>query len=315
MIEKFRGMLPNGTTLGWVCAFAAVTIWSTWAVATRFLLTNATLNAHDVVAIRFAVAAIILLPITLRGFPLRRLGVWRVLAIIAGSGAVFSLFNTGGLGYAPVAHGTAMTSPMGAVFTGTMAHFVLKERLDRRRAIGLGIVLLGALLLVSSVSMADRDGWTILKGDLYFVTAAFLWSIYTIAVRGSGMSGLQVAALSATGSTLVWSIPHVIATGGALFAAPPMELLTAGLLHGVYSGILSVLLFTLAVGLLGPSRAGVVGALNPVLGAVLGVIVLGEIPGWLQIAAIALLTGGIWLAAGARFARAQTTLAPPDARD
>ncbi len=316
MIEKLRGRLSGGMTLGWICAFGAVCIWSSWAVGTRFLLTNATLNAMDAVAIRFATAAILLLPVTLRyGFPLRRLGVWRVLAIVMGSGAAFSLFNTTGLAWAPVAHGTAMTSPMGAVFTGAMAHFILKERLNQRRAIGLGVVLAGALLLVSSVDTAHRDGWDILRGDLFFVTAAFLWSVYTIAVRGSGMTALQVVALSATGSALAWSVPYLIVTGGALFAAPASELLIAALLHGVYSGVLSVLLFTAGVGILGPGRAGAVGALNPVLGSAMGVVLLGEIPGWQQIAAITLLTGGIWLATGVRFARAQTTLAPPDPRD
>ena len=143
--------LAREALAGWSALFAAVAIWAGWAVATRFLLLEASLGSADVVALRFLVAAGLMAPHALR----RGLALWQVkplplLGVVSGSGFAFSLCNTGGLAFAPAAHGGAMTSPLGAVFTGVLAWGLIGEPLPLRRVAGLVLIAFGAAVIVAA---------------------------------------------------------------------------------------------------------------------------------------------------------------------
>jgi hypothetical protein len=84
---------------GAVFGFAAVSIWA--SVITRLAVTTS-LDAWDVVALRFGVAGLLLSPVLVqRGLARNRLG-WPGLAvIIAGTGAPYALVAAVGLRFAP----------------------------------------------------------------------------------------------------------------------------------------------------------------------------------------------------------------------
>lgn len=283
-------------------------------MATRFLLEHATLDTQSMVAVRFLFAAAAMLPVALRGIPLGALGPWRTLAIVLGSGAGFSLLNTGGLNYAPAAHAAALTAPLGGVCTGLAAHWLLKERLSRRAVIGLATITAGAVgIVAASMVESGTGGARMLIGHLHFLAAAMCWAGYVVVVRRSGLTALQATAVGVIGSALVFSIPWLIFAGGAIRAAPWSEILLQGTVHGLIAAALSVVMFNIAVVRLGAARSGAATALAPVLGAVLALVVLHEAAGLLEWAGYATVALGVWLAAS-RGSPARAVVAPPGPR-
>lgn len=288
--------LSRETLLGWAALIAAVAIWAGWAVATRFLFLEASLGTDDIVALRFLVAAGLMAPHALR----RGLALWRVkpvalAGVVLGSGFAFSLCNTGGLAFAPAAHGGAMTSPLGAVFTGFLAWGLIGEPLPRRRLFGLALIATGAAAIVAA-SLDGLWGPQAWIGHVLFTAAGLFWAAYTVAVRGARVGVLDAVTLSVVGSAGAFSLPYVLVVGPRFLAAPPWEVAVQGLLHGVLGATVSVILFNRGLVLVGATRAAAVGALTPTLTAVFGIIVLGEVPSPLETAGIAILTLGVILA-------------------
>lgn len=305
--------LSRETLLGWAALIAAVAIWAGWAVATRFLFLEASLGTADIVALRFLVAAGLMAPHALR----RGLALWRVkpvalAGVVLGSGFAFSLCNTGGLAFAPAAHGGAMTSPLGAVFTGFLAWGLIGEPLPRRRLFGLALIATGAAAIVAA-SLDGLWGPQAWIGHVLFTAAGLFWAAYTVAVRGARVGVLDAVTLSVVGSAGAFSLPYLLLVGPRFLAAPPWEVAVQGLLHGVLGATVSVILFNRGLVLVGATRAAAVGALTPTLTAVFGIIVLGEVPSLLETAGIAILTLGVILASALPPAQARP-LAPASPR-
>jgi|YNPMSStandDraft_1061717.scaffolds.fasta_scaffold04021_7 drug/metabolite transporter (DMT)-like permease len=299
----------RGEAVGWAAAIGAVSIWASWAVATRWLLGSATLDAIDMIAVRFLTAAALMLPHALRhGLPLRRLPPLSLAAVVGGSGFAFSLCNTGGLVFAPAGHAGAMTAPLSAVFTGLLAHLVLRERLGRRSLSGLGLILAGVATLVGA-TLAGHDRRVFL-GHALFAGAGFLFACYTIAIRRARLGSLDAVALSVIGSAVVYVPVYLLLVGPRFLDAPAAELFLQGALHGGLAATLSVILFSIGVARLGAARAASPAALNPALTALLAIPVLGEVPSLIEIPGFAALTAGVWLASGARL-RGGPRLEPP----
>ena len=296
---------------GWLAAFGAVSMWAGWAVATRFLLAGATLGPADIVAVRFVAAAALMLPYAaLRPPPLARLRRSTLAAIVLGSGVAFSLCNTGGLVFAPAAHSGAMTSPLGAVFTGVLAHWLIGERLGRRSAFGLAMVTAGAATIVLS-SLGGAWGDRTWVGHLLFAAAGLLWASYNVFVRGARLAALDAVAISAIGSALLYLPLYLLLLGPRFLAAPWPEIALQAALHGGIGATLSIIVFSLGLARLGAARAAAAGALTPTLTAVMGAAALGEVPSLAEAAGMAVLTVGVWLASGARLSPAHPLASTP----
>lgn len=293
-------------TWGWLAAFGAVSMWAGWAVATRFLLGSATLDPVDIVAVRFITAACLMLPYALRrGVPVARLRPATLAAVVFGSGVAFSLCNTGGLAFAPAAHSGAMTSPLGAVFTGLLAHWLIGERMRWRSLVGLALIAAGAAAIVLA-SLGGAWGARTWIGHLLFASAGLLWAIYNVAARGARLGALDAVTLSSIGSALVYLPGYLLAVGPRFLAAPWQEIAVQAALHGGVGATLSIFVFNLGLIRLGAARAAAAGALTPTLTAALGVALLGEVPSLAEAAGMAVLTAGVWLASGARLSSAES---------
>lgn len=255
------------------------------------------LATPDLVALRFALAGAITLPRALRHPPpVRRLGVWRTLCVVTMGGFTFSLCNTGGFAFAPAAHGGALTSPLGAVFTALLAAPLLGEKLSRPRLLGLGLIVAGAGLLLAAVAAAAMPA-SVFVGHALFVAAGLQWAIYTVVMRGARLLPLDALSLACVGGALAYLPGWLLLRGPhAVLAAPPATLLTQALLHGLLSQVISILLFNLAVTRLGAARPATCGALVPPMVALGAALLLDEPPAAAELPGLALLTLGVWLA-------------------
>ena len=78
-----------------------------------------------------------------------------------------------------------------------------------------------------------------------------------------------------------------------IYSAPTAALAFQVVAQGVAVAILGMLFYTEAVRRLGGPRAAIFGALAPALAALIGIVVLGEVPGWLTSAGIVLVMLGV----------------------
>src|SRR5690349_10531618 len=122
------------------------------------------LTAADVVALRFAVSALVFAPLLLRqdAVDLGGIGWMRGAALAALVGAPYIFLTMAGLQVAPAAHG-ALLSPALTIISGVpLSMLMLDERPPRRAAIGIPLALIGLVLATDAGFAAIRDTW---RGD------------------------------------------------------------------------------------------------------------------------------------------------------
>ncbi len=278
-------------------ALFAVSIWSGWFISTRLDVSSG-LTAYDLVAIRFGVAAVILLPVSigLKG----GLGLLRwptALALFAGSGFIYSITTTAGVSFAPAAEGAALTPGVMPMATALLAAVILKERLGEGQAAGLCLILAGVIAIAGlGLFQGAPQAWA---GHILFVSGAFLFAGYTIALRRSGLSGLQATALVSMWSCFFYLPIYIFALHPRILGIPAQSLIVSALYQGILTNVISLVAYGRAVAILGPSRAASFAALIPASTALLGLFFLGERPplaDWIGIGCVSL---GVYLASGA----------------
>ena len=216
----------------------------------------------------------------------RRDSRWLAGAIVFG-GVIGPVLLTYGL-----AAGTAVQSSLllnlEGVFTALLAWSVFREHFAARIAIGMMSIAIGAMVL------SWNPAWRIvLDGSALLVTGACLaWAIDNNLTRMvSGGDPLQIAALKglAAGSVNVL----LAASQGASWPAPAAVFGAA--LVGFLGYGTSLVLFVLALRLLGTARTGAYFSTAPFVGGLAGALVLREsLTGQTYLAAI-LMGVGVWL--------------------
>ncbi|GJD57623.1 DMT family transporter [Methylobacterium dankookense] len=308
---------PLRALKGTAWAIFAISIWAGWMVVTRLDLGRSALTVHDITAIRFATAAVLLLPVLLRhGAFARSVGFGDTALMVAGAGAPYALVAAAGLLYAPAAQAGALIPGVMPLFAAALSVLILGETVSRDRLAGLALVPVGILLLLGTgVLHPQGERWI---GQLLFLTAALMWATYTVTLRRSGLKPLHGAAVVAFWSACLYLPVYLLAPVARGIANASWGSIASQIVfQGVLTSVVSLVAFNRAVTLLGASRAAVFASLVPAMAAVLAVSVLGEIPTGSDIAGIALVSFGVLLGSGAvsglRRARAARSAAQPNA--
>ncbi len=275
---------------------ATVLIWAGWMPLTRLAVTTG-LEVGDLVALRFGVAGIVLLPVLLRrGLALRRIGWGGALGLVALAGAPYNLLAATGLHLAPAAHGGVLMPGVMPLFVAVLAAVFLAERPNGPRLFGLGLIAAGVLAIAGVDALA---GGALGLGHAMFLMASLSWAGFTVLMRRFGLDPIHAAALVSVGSLVGFTLPWLAWSGGAaLLAAPLGPLVLQGLYQGVLATVLSLVLYGRTVAILGASGAAAFGALAPALAALAAIPILGEVPTGPDWLGIGLVTLGVYLASG-----------------
>lgn len=261
------------------------------------------LDAADLIFARYLFAGAIMLPLLLYwGLPtMAGIGLGRALVLTVLGGAPFALLQTGGYEFAPLAHG-AIIAPSTVTIVSTIgAAIFLRERLGRAHLAGAAVVLLGIGLIGwdgISQSAADVGGRAWL-GDLLFFTSSLLWAGFTLLLRHWRLSALRATAAVAVLSMVI-ATPVYLSWKGLdhLMALPLGALVFQGVVQGGLQGVITMVAYSQAVVLLGVSRAVLFPATVPAISVLVGIPIVGEIPGALQIAGLVLVTIGLLITIG-----------------
>ncbi len=177
---------------------------------------------------------------------------------------------------------------MEGVATALIAWFAFRENFDRRIALGMVLIVAGALVLAwqGDVTFAG------LLGPVAIVVACVAWGIDNNLTRKVALADpLQIAMIKGLAAGPV-SLALAL-TGGARL--PALDTAAIALLVGFFGYGVSLVLFVVALRHLGTARTGAYFSTAPFLGAAIAIPVLGEPLSLQLVTAGVLMAAGIWL--------------------
>jgi drug/metabolite transporter (DMT)-like permease len=312
-MEFFKRLSPK--TVGMASAVITIAVWTSFIVVARFMALKS-LTPLDIVLCRIVGAALVLLPwgyIMVRKMraenPQADTSLWLSplplkLTVLLGlfGGVGYAVLAYSAFTFAPAAHGSVLMPGLLPLSTALLSVLLLGEVLNKRRKMGLLLILCGGLL-VGGASLwkayADSSaGGQVWKGDVLFVCASSCWAFYTVMCRKH-----KLDAVPTTIAVIVFCVASFVPIYGLLVGsgmlvsklstAPLWEILFQTFWQGMGSVVISGIAFTQMIRYFGPVRSTMLTALVPGLSALGAVIFLGEPLGWNLMAGLGLVTIGI----------------------
>jgi len=247
--------------------------------------------------VRWTGAALILATLSGPAFWRHRRALWRERRLVAGLG----LSGIGGfhlLQYTALAHTTvvnvALITATTPLYVALLARLLSGDRLDARRALGVALSIVGAVVVVSRGDPTALVRLEVRGGDLVQCVAVTLWALYTVLLRWRPADIPALPFLLAT--LLPGLLLSLVTYAGREFHLEMSGEVALGLSYLVlFPSTLAYLAWGAGVRALGPQAAGAFSNLVPVYGALLAVLLLGEPFRAYHLVAAALVALGIWL--------------------
>ena len=173
-----------------------------------------------------------------------------------------------------------------SVFTALVAWFVFRENFDRRIALGMALIVAGAVVLSGSSPIGS------FLPALAVLGACLAWALDNNLTRKVSLADPRIVAMTKGLVAGATNTALALAAGAAL---PSLPVLGGALLVGWLGYGVSLALFVVALRELGTARTGAYFATAPFAGAVLAVLLLGEMVTVTLFIAGALMAAGVWL--------------------
>ena len=257
---------------GYVFVIITMIIWGSFSLLAR-LNANWGISAWDIIAIRFSVSALLLLPILIYQGKHRFLWSKKAFCLAIFGGVGYSTLVYSAFLLAPVAHGAVFLNGMIPVATALLMLVWLKKRPDTATKIALFII---CLTLVGMTVLMIMTGQTFGMGDGLFILCALSWGIYGILVKESAFSAWQVMCATAIWSAIIYLPLYGLFFEPMLSGVKPHHLIIQGVFHSLIVMILATMTYALAVERLGAFMAGGIASIAPFMSAIIAVPLLGE---------------------------------------
>lgn len=249
---------------------------------------------------RWTVAGLLIAPLAWphlrRDMPLM-LRSWPIMLVLTAFGiSIFNTFLYIGA-HTTTAVNIVMLQTAMPIVVVVATFLIFRDTLTGRQAAGIVASFLGTLTLISHGDPAMLLGLDFERGDLWMLAAVVSYAVYTALLRlRPRVHGLSFAfATFALGAALL--LPFYLAETSWDRPMPLSLHAVAAIGYvAVFASILAYLAFNRTVELLGANTAGLVVHLVPVFGTILAVLLLGETVHLYNIAGIALIALGLWLA-------------------
>lgn len=271
---------PKRRTLGFAACFLASGLWGCGFFFGRIALDE--MNVGAMVFYRFLFASIVLLPVLVTHRPRFNAREWRVLLIASFLGVPLQfLLQFYGLSLTTVSHASLMVGTMPVILAVGAAIFA-HERMDRIGWVALAASTSGAALIALSGRHGARTpGHPTLTGDLLCVVSLVIalgWILLNKQLMEKH-SAIAVTAYGLFAGTLMLAV--IVPIGWGL---PPVHHISekawgASIAAGVLCTATTTFLWNWGLTQVPASQAGILLNMEPLIGSLLGVFVLGEVLG------------------------------------
>ena len=267
-------------------------IYASNFVVVRYSLDDG-MGINDLVAVRFLVAGLFLLPYLLKlGWrDLGGLGFARGVVLTVLGGAPYMVFFYFGLSLAPVAHGSVLNPGLVPSFVFFFSVALGLATFKFRALVPLAIIVVG-LVLVTAASFSGQS--SVLLGDLVLLLSGVCWALFTLLLRVWSLAPLQAAAVVSVLS-LPFVAVYLVAADAPLTTASWQHFTLQAIYQGLVVTIAAIVMLAYAVRGLGAQTAALFAPLIPIGATLAGALVLGEaitVPQAIGIALVAI--GMIW---------------------
>jgi drug/metabolite transporter (DMT)-like permease len=260
-------------TQGYFFVFITMCIWGGFTIFSR-------LNAHwhvsvwDLMAMRFAIASLILVPILIYKKDFAFL--WHprpvILALIGGLAYCLTVYTA--FLHAPAAHAAIFLNGCIPLCTAVAAYLLFRQPFDKNTWLSL-IIMMGALALMSYLMLHDQAAALGLGDLLLFISAAW-WGLFTVLLKQ-----WKLSAWHATAGVVIWSailyLPiYLLFIPKHFQDAEPIHLVIQGLFHGILVVIVATLSDVAAIERFGAFKTGSIVTLAPFIAAIVAVPLLNE---------------------------------------
>ncbi len=277
-------------------AFCTALAWSGSWITGKLAVASA--PPLEVSAMRFIIAAVVLVAITLgtRG-GLGQGKLWPVLLAGFFGYCAYNACVFVGLTMAPASDGALIVPTLIPVLTAIAAWFV-GERLTPAKLAGFALASIGAALVIAAGQTGEELSSRRLIGDLLMLLGAGCWAIYTVlgTIALRTRSPIAIVTIAAPIGALCLLPLGFFENGYADVAGWTVAVWLNVLYLALVGSVASFILFYWMVRRVGAGVAAMTSYLVPILTLALAVVLLGDRPQPLQ------LVGGVVILAGVRLA-------------
>ena len=255
---------------GYLCALVVVVIWTSFILVSR-MSGKSTLTPYDVIALRYIVAGIAILPFWY--YHRTHLFEWRkiVLALVGALGFTLLAFN--GFRLAPANHAGILLQGFLPFSVSVMAYFIAGERPTRQRILGLALIAIG----VGSMAIDSFAGHSLtLAGDGLLASASLCWALYTVLLKRWNIPPMDSAIAVTLLAAIIYLPIYYCFLPTNLAATPVHEWVFYAFMQGIIIAVVQMIFYTKSVALLGATRLALVTSCVPVLASVAAVPLLDE---------------------------------------
>jgi drug/metabolite transporter (DMT)-like permease len=191
--------------------------------------------------------------------------------------SLFPLSFNAGLQFTQASRGALMLATM-PIWSMLLARWIIGERLVARQMVGVGLSLCGVLIVMSERGLTLEGDGRALLGDALVLLTAFWGALYGVLAKRA-LSRQHALTLVSYAMVIGTILLLPIAVGEGLIEElrrldPPLTRIV--LFLGIPGGAIAFGLWTAALARLSPTQVSVYINLNPIVAAILGVILLSE---------------------------------------
>ena len=260
-------------TQGYLFVCITMCIWGGFTILSRLNL-HWHVSAWDLVAMRFAIAFIILMPVLVYKKDLAFLWHPRPIILALTGGLAYCLTVYTAFLHAPAAHAAIFLNGCIPLCTAVAAYLLFKQPFDKHTWLSLSIML-SALALMSYLMLHEQASAFGL-GDILFFLSAVWWGIFTVLLKQWKLSAWHSMASVAIWSALIYLPIYILFIPKHFQEAEPVHLLIQGVFHGVLVVIIATLTYVAAIERLGAFKTGSIVTLAPFIAAIIAVPLLNE---------------------------------------
>ncbi len=255
---------------GYLYAAAVIIIWSGFVLVSRFS-GKSTLTAYDVIALRYIVAGVTILPLWYRHRT--RIFEWRKLMLTLFGAIGFTLLAFNGFRHAPANHAAILMQGFLPFAVAVIAYFLAGERPSHQRLAGLALIALGVISMAAE--SFGQSGLTLL-GDSLLLAASFCWAVYTVLLRRWNLPPMDATIAVTLLAAIIYLPAYALLLPKNIAETPLPQLMFYGIYQGLIVAIIQMICYTRAVALLGATRLAMITSCVPVLASIAAVPTLGE---------------------------------------
>jgi drug/metabolite transporter (DMT)-like permease len=275
---------------GYLYAAIVVSIWTGFILVSR-LGGISGLTPWDTIALRYATAAAVLLPVWyFRGR--ENFFTKQYLALCMVGGLAYASFAFMGFKLTLAAHAGVLLPGTQPFLIALLAWFVLKERPSKGRWAGLAVIASGLACLAFDAVHFNPDA---IEGDLLMLAASVCWASYSVLLKRWKTPAISATVAVNVLTALLFLPVYFLFLPKNIQEVPLQTVALQAIYQGVLATTVQMVLFVKTVALIGPTRLGTLMALIPALAGLAAVPLLNEpLSPWVM-TGLLLVGAGAWL--------------------